>query len=821
MKTIISLILVCLTCNVFAQELQSPEVFLGYKIGSKYTRHHQIEAYAKHLSSVAKNNVVFEKYGETNEGRPLFVLIISSSENIANLSAIRQNNCDLTTGKSEKENQPTIVWLSYNVHGNEPSSSEAALLTMYELAAQKNQQANNWLKNTVVIIDPCLNPDGRDRYVNGFNTAVGQVANPYALAREHKETWPSGRSNHYLFDLNRDWAWQTQVESQQRAVLYQKWYPHVHVDFHEQGCDEPYYFAPAAEPIHSTITPWQREFQTKVGINHTRYFDKEAWLYFTKERFDLLYPSYGDTYPMYNGAIGMTYEQGGIGGGLAIIDETNDTLTLEDRVQHHFTTSLSTIETASTNATELVKNFKKYYTESRKGSFATYKTYLLTAQTEQELAGIKTLLQKNNIAFGTIKENNFKAFDYQSKKEGMFVSDGYVLAISTQQAHGVLANVLFEPVTTVSDSNTYDITAWSLPYAYGVKGFATKTSLSIQPISEKLATPSISSYGYLIPHNSFQSVKVLAQLLKAGIKIHYNEKPFKINNISYSAGNILVLRTVNSGDWSAKTLQICAENNVQSVALTSGYVQAGTDFGSPDVKIIAKAPRVAMLTGEDFSSLSVGEIWSFFDNELNYPITQIPSNYLSQTNLFDFDVFIIPSGDVSDLITNSEKLAEFTARGGTIIALEGSVNHFAQANKFNLSMKQIPEDTLSFQSIPSYENRERAYLSSSIPGAIYEVHLDKSHPLCFGLPRYYDLKQSTDLVNLNKDSWNVGAIQTNSYVTGFVGYKAKQHLTTGIVFGASEFGNGTFIYFVDNPLFRNFWESGKVLFSNAVFFHGK
>lgn len=821
MKTILSLLLVCFTGSLFAQELQAPETFLGYKIGTKYTRHHQIEAYAKHVSSTATKTVVFEKYGETNEGRPLFILIISSPENIANLAAIRQNNCDLTTGKSDKENQPTIVWLSYNVHGNEPSSSEAALLTMYELAAQKNEQAINWLKNTVIIIDPCLNPDGRDRYVNGFNTAVGHQANPHELSREHKETWPSGRSNHYLFDLNRDWAWQTQVESQQRAVIYQKWYPHVHVDFHEQGCDEPYYFAPAAEPIHATITPWQREFQTKVGINHTRYFDKEAWLYFTKERFDLLYPSYGDTYPMYNGAIGMTYEQGGIGGGLAIIDETYDTLTLVDRVQHHFTTSLSTIETASTNAADLVKNFKKYYADSRKGSFATYKTYLLTAQTEQELAGIKTLLQKNNIEYGTVKENNIKAFDYQSKKEGVFVSDGYVLAISTQQAHGVLANVLLEPVTTVSDSNTYDITAWSLPYAYGVKGYATKTSLSIQTISEKQAAPIASSYGYLIPHNSFQSAKVLAQLLKAGIKIHYNEKPFKINDSSYSSGNILVLRTVNSGDWSAITQRICAENHVQVVALTSGYVQAGSDFGSPDVKIIAQAPRVATLTGEDFSSLSVGEIWSYFDNELHYPITQIPSSYFHQTNLAVFDVLIIPSGDVSDLITNSEKLAEFAARGGTIIALEGSVNQFAQANKFNLTMKQIPEDTLSFQSIPTYANRERAYLSTSIPGAIYEVHLDKSHPLCFGLPRYYDLKQSTDLVNLSKDSWNVGSIQTDSYVTGFVGYKAKQHLSTGMVFGASEIGNGSFIYFVDSPLFRNFWESGKVLFSNAVFFHGK
>ncbi len=200
----------------------------------------------------------------------------------------------------------SIVWLSYNVHGNEAVGTEAAMKTIYTLITQKS----DWLQNTVVIMDPCINPDGRDRYVNWYNQVKSTPFDNSPIADEHYEDWPSGRYNHYYFDLNRDWAWVTQKETQQRLKEYHQWYPHIHVDFHEQGVDSPYYFAPAVEPLHEVITDFQREFQHTIGKNHSLYFDKEGWSYFTKEVFDLLYPGYGDTYPMFHGAIGMTYEQG-------------------------------------------------------------------------------------------------------------------------------------------------------------------------------------------------------------------------------------------------------------------------------------------------------------------------------------------------------------------------------------------------------------------------------------------------------------------------------------------------------------------------------
>ncbi|TXI34289.1 MAG: zinc carboxypeptidase, partial [Niabella sp.] len=396
---------VLLSISVFGQ-LQSPEQFLGYKIGTRYTPHHQIVAYFKHVAENSKM-VKLQFYGETSEHRPLMVAFVSTEQTISNLENIRTNNLKLAhqsnSTKEASTQTPTITWLSYNVHGNEPTSSEAALQTLFALVDPSNSQTKTWLSNSLVVIDPCLNPDGRDRYVNWYNGVVGKYYDTNPISREHVEPWPRGRSNHYNFDLNRDWAWQTQKESQQRVALYNQWLPQVHVDFHEQGYDAPYYFAPAAEPYHDVLTKWQREFQKVIGKNNAKYFDQNHWLYFTKERFDLFYPSYGDTYPLYNGSIGMTYEQGGINGGLGVETSEGDTLTLVERVSHHYTTGLSTIEAASQNATQLVQNFKTYFDDAVQGKTGAYKTFVIKNKLgdEDKINRLKNLLEKNKIQYGT------------------------------------------------------------------------------------------------------------------------------------------------------------------------------------------------------------------------------------------------------------------------------------------------------------------------------------------------------------------------------------------------------------------------------------
>ena len=305
-------LLFTMVCFVRANTLLPPSDFLGYKLGDKFTPHHLVVDYLFHVSQNEPNVKIIE-YGKTYEGRPLMLAFISSVDNMDKLEQIRKDNltrAGIIKG-STKTKKVGIVWLSYNVHGNEANSTEAAMKTLHALADKSNINTQEWLKNTVVIIDPSVNPDGRDRYANWYRMTANRWPDADPLGREHMEPWPGGRTNHYYFDLNRDWAWQTQIESQQRIIKYNEWLPHIHVDFHEQGYNSPYFFAPAAKPLHQYITDWQKDFQKTIGLNHAKYFDRNNWLYFTKESFDLLYPSYGDTYPTYNGAIGMTYEQAG------------------------------------------------------------------------------------------------------------------------------------------------------------------------------------------------------------------------------------------------------------------------------------------------------------------------------------------------------------------------------------------------------------------------------------------------------------------------------------------------------------------------------
>lgn len=816
-----------------AQNLQSPEDFLGYKIGSKFTPHHKIMEYVKAVAATKKDMVIAEKYGTTNEGRELMLLYISSPENINNLENIRKNNVRITGILKDAEkpvtaNAPAIVWLSYNVHGNEPSSSEAAMLTLYALVNPANQQAKEWLKNTVVIIDPCLNPDGRDRYVNWYNQMVGTNVNADPQSREHSEPWPNGRSNHYNFDLNRDWAWQTQIESQERIKKYNQWMPHVHVDFHEQYHDNPYYFAPAAEPLHEAITPWQKEFQEVVGKNNAKYFDANGWLYFTKESFDLFYPSYGDTYPIYNGSIGMTYEQGGHSrGGLAIVKNDGDTLTLMDRVVHHFTSGISTIEATSLHAKKVVTEFEKYFNDANVGKNVLYKTYILTSNNNYKIQAIKDLLTKNNILFGTLNVAGLKAYNYQANKEVEIKPLTYTIAITTCQPKGVLANILLEPKSKLSDSATYDITAWSLGYAFGVETYALKEKKEINyaVILNARLKNYHTNYGFLIKYNSINSVKFLTKLLEQGIKVRYAEKPFVYNGKNYERGTLIVVKAGNDLNKINEVVNnVGKEIDVDIDSVATGFMDKGLDFGSPYVKLI-KRPNVLMLTGEGVSSLAAGEIWNFFDKQLEYSITLIGAENFNRINLNRYQVIIMPDGYYKFLNDKSalEKFKNFVTSGGKIIALEGAVNQLANL-ELGFKLKNTTDkdaDKSDYSLLKKYADREVDYLPSSIPGAIYKIDVDNTHPLAFGYDSiYYTLKLDANIYEFMKEGWNVGFLKKENYVTGFAGYKVKENLKDGTAFGAIENGRGNIIFFADNPLFRMFWENGKLMLCNAVFLVG-
>ena len=832
-KYIVALFALLILYTSKAQTL-SPEGFLGYKIGTKFTRHHQIVDYFKTIAAANLQTMKLEQYGTTNEGRELYLAFISSKENMANLDQIKMNNrtyASLTKGRVAPllPNPPAIVWLSYNVHGNEPASSEAAMLTLFELLNDSRQDIKEWLQHTVVIIDPCLNPDGRDRYVNWYNTTVGKNANADAQVREHFEAYPQGRTNHYNFDLNRDWAWQTQAESKFRIKKYLEWMPQVHVDFHEQGYNEPYYFAPAAEPFHEIITPWQRSFQTQIGKNHSKYFDANGWLYFTKQIFDLFYPSYGDTYPSYNGSIGMTYEQGGIRAGLAVKTNSGDTLTLLDRIVHHLTTSLSTIEVASKNSKQLVDEFSKYFSDNAiNGKNGTYKTYILTSDDANKINSVKELFDANGIVYGQTNTKGI-GYNYTTNKDENILAKTYSIAVSACQARGAMATVLLEPKSKLSDSATYDITAWSLPFVYGVDGYAIKEKRDIEEIK---ATPKVTAisadYGVVIPYTSLNSSKLLAHLLKNNVKVRYASKPFTVDGFSYSQGTLIVLKTGNTNiNWNKFVNDAASKYNVQPVVVSSGFVEKGSDFGSADVRLIT-APKVALFSGEQTSATDAGESWCFFDNELEYPVSLINAADIGRLDLKKYDVIIMPEGNYRVLNDkqNMEKLKDFVKGGGRLIAIQGAVNLLAQNGDFGIKNKADKEDEKGADSnytyLKKYGNREREDLPSNIPGAIYKVELDNTHPLAYGYSNtYYTLKQDANIYEFMKDGWNVGIFIKDNYVAGFSGLKVKNKLKDGTLFGVYEMGNGSVVFLADNPLFRLFWENGKMLFSNAVFMVGQ
>ena len=805
--------------TIFSQEIQSPQEFLGYEIGSRFTRHHKVVEYFKYMSSVL-SNVKLEKYGETNEHRPLYVTYISSQENIHNLENIRKANLSQTGILTDNsDNKKAIVWLSYNVHGNEASSTEASMLTLYELVTTKKA----WLENTVVIMDPCINPDGRDRYVNWFNQVK---STPYIIgqdAKEHNEPWPGGRPNHYLFDLNRDWAWLTQVESQQRIKLYNTWLPHIHVDFHEQGINSPYYFAPAAEPFHEDITKWQRNFQTQIGKNHAKYFDKEGWLYFTKESFDLLYPSYGDTYPTFMGAIGMTYEQAGHGrAGLGIQTDEGEVLTLKDRAIHHKTTGLSTVEIASQNAEKLNLEFKKFF----KNKNFTYKSYVLKNENKDKTQRLIHLLEKHEIAYEFANSGKVKGYDYNSQKEvNTNISDND-LVIHTNQPKGKMVKVLFEPHTKIADSLTYDSTAWSLPFAHGFNAIASKNRVSsVRKTLDNSVSNEInnSSYAYISKWNSIDDATFLAQLLKANIKVRFSEKPFSIEGKNYERGSLITLRhdNENNKNFDTDIVTIANQQNRNITAVASGFVDSGKDFGSYYVKPIHKQ-KIALLSGDGTSSLSFGQIWHFFETQLKYPVTILNSDYFSSVDFFNYDVIILPDGYYSSVLNKDTlgKLKKWMKSGGTLIAIKNALSSFADKEGFSLKSKKnkTPED-LDEANLTPFEDLERNSTNDIIIGAIFNSKVDTTHPLAFGYEnKYFSLKSSSKSYKYLKDGGNVAYFTNDAKnVNGFAGKNALKNVPESLLFGEDEMGKGSIIYMVDNPMFRAFWENGKLFFANAVF----
>lgn len=818
MKSIIKFFILFTTViDINSQNLKSPSDFLGYDIGTQFSRHSQVVDYFDHVSKEMNENILLINYGKTYERRPLFYAVISSKENIAEIESIRLNNLSALDVNENRSNDKAIVWLSYNVHGNESSSTEASMQTVYELLTERAEL----LQNTVVIIDPCLNPDGRDRYANWYNQTKTSPYNTNKISREHIEPWPGGRANHYLFDLNRDWAWITQIESQQRLREYQKWMPHVHVDFHEQGINEPYYFAPAAEPYHEVITNWQRDFQFMIGKNNAKYFDENGWLYFTKEIFDLLYPSYGDTYPTYLGAIGMTYEQAGGGvAGLGILNSEGKNLTLVDRVKHHTVAGISTVEISSANSDRLNKEFVNFFKNKNKSTY-----YIMNGDSDK-IDQLSKFLKKHEIDFYSTKVQKLNAFNYNKNKITSYTTTTNDLIIPNSQAKGKLVDVFLERTTKLSDSMTYDITAWSLPFVYGVNAYSTSKKIETSEYKENKVENIIDedAVAYASIWNHMNDAKFLSNLIENKIKVRYNEKIIRNGDLTLPRGSVIIYKGDQTDLVYEKVLfELADKNNIKLHPIYSGMSEFGPDLGSDSVKLV-KNKKIAIFSGEDgsnrVSSLNYGAIWHFFEQELKYPLTHLNVDNFKNIELNQFDVLIIPSGYYGSIgnEANLEKIRKWISKGGNLIAFENAIRIFTDKDGFSIKLKRNKSENK--QEDVKYEDLNRNRIQNYLSGAIFKINLDNTHPLAFGYPNeYYSLKTSTSTYENLKTGYNVGKINEDDDSTiGFVGDKIKNKFKNSLVFGHERIGRGNIIYFTDNVMFRNFWENGKLFLVNSIFY---
>ncbi|GGN00655.1 peptidase M14 [Dyadobacter beijingensis] len=808
----------------FAQT-PTPDQFLGFPLGSRFAYHHLIVDYFKSVQAQNADRMKLVEYGKTNEGRPLMLAFVSSPENIAKLESIRTNHLKsvgLLPGKADAS-VPPIVWLSYNVHGNESVSSNTSMKVIYELLNKQNALTQDFLKNMVILVDPCINPDGYERYTQWYNRVQNVVPDVTPFGLEHDEPWPGGRFNHYLFDLNRDWAWQTQIETQQRIALYNQWMPHFHADFHEMGPSRSYYFPPAARPYNKDVTAWQRQFNDLIGDYCRKYFDKNNWAYFTRNDYDLFYPSYGDTWPTANGAIGVTYEQGGGGrAGLALErGNEHDTLTLNNRIAHHYATTLATLEAVLSQKDKVVSEFIKFHQDATNAPVGNFKTYVVKAGSNAR--AFSSWLDKQGFLYGTAgKSQSTKGTELTTETEQPFKIEQNDLLISAYQPKSNLLRILFDPKPALEDSVTYDVTSWGLAYIFGLKAYGLKEKLtpaSANPAAVDNPVPATSPYAYLASWSSAGDVAFLAELLKNGLLVKTSNAAFEMGTVSYPAGTLIITKKGNESlPFDKLVTSLANKHFVKLTPVATGFVNSGPDFGNDNV-IALRAPKVVAVAGDGVSATAFGAVWHYFEQQIKYPVTIVNAAKLASLPWNEVDVLILPDGRYGDIISEKqlEAIQGWVRNGGKLIAMERATDAFVSKSGFGLS-KKFSDKKKDDDTFKKYGDQQREDASDSSPGSMFEISMDATHPLAFGCANdYITIVRDAYERDYLKDGWNVGYLKEDNYKAGFVGKKMSGKLKNTLIIGAQEIGRGQVVYLMDDPVFRAMLQKGKVLFGNAVF----
>ncbi|MCX2449663.1 M14 family zinc carboxypeptidase [Pedobacter sp. PLR] len=840
--------------------IPTPEQFLGYPIGSYFTRHEQVLAYFRELEKVS-DRVHVESLGKTYEQREQIIVTITAPSNYAKLEQIRQEHLNqVDPSKAPLSNAaPVIIHLGYGVHGNETSSTETSLLTAYYLAASNDAETQKWLTASVIFIDPSLNPDGRDRAANWHNAYHSFPAVGDPLDKAHQEAWPNGRSNHYFTDLNRDWLNLVQVESRNRLVFFHKWYPNVQIDFHEQGTNATYYFEPTPKSHESPVIPqFLYDFQVTLAKYHAKALDDIGSLYFTKENYDNLSPIYGSTYPKFFGSVAATFEQAGSRGILQ--ESANGPLTFAFTIRNHLATSISTIRGAVEEKSGLFKvqkDFFKYALEQGKKNPA--KAFVFGDNNDVNLT------QK---FLGLLLQHHVEVYELGEKiiQDGKTFDKGKAYLVPAAQPNFLIVHSIFEE-NTLKDSIFYDNTGWSIIQAYGLKYAKVKGAFSKAAAVKNVAAETgrlageRSSYAYLINSGDYNFTKALYQLQLKNVLVKTAFKSFAVNvgsvKSAYLPGSLVipVVGQTLSRDSLYSVLKTVARSaNVAITPVSTGFSAEGIDLGSSNIKSLRK-PEVVLAFGQGVTSSEAGQVWFLLNQQLNLPVTKLDLQSFARAPLNRYNVLVLPGGNYSEWDKPTiDKIKNWVTDGGTLITFQTAtawaVNQGIVKEKLsetdNFSGRgDIP--ARSAVAVPKtaepdkdhsksagaelvvkpvkerldYARQEDVEGSKRINGAIFLADLDITHPIAFGVTSrklFINKNGPTLLLPCENKYSTVAEYAAKPFVNGYSSKANIAKVAGSAAIIATGLGSGEVILFADDPTYRGYWLGTGRLFLNAIFF---
>ncbi len=838
---------------------------IGHENGERVTWPKDVITYFDALSEAAPTQIKVWEYARTWEGRPLIYAAISSPENIARLAEISSGMKQLadpriTSAAKATEiiaNMPGVVWLSYGVHGNEISSTDAAIMTAYHLLASiGDERIESILENTVIFIDPMQNPDGRARFVHNFEIAEGLMPDAGMATAEHNEPWPGGRTNHYLFDMNRDWFVMTQPESEGRVRIIQDWYPLAFVDAHEMGSNSSYFFAPDARPFNPHLAVDQRASQSDFGKNNAKWFDEFGFNYFTKEVFDAMYPGYGASWPSYFGSVAMTYERGSARGLIATRSDGSQ-FNYNETVKYHFVTSLATAEVVSNKREKLLGEFYEYRKSAiEEGLQGDIRSYLIPTQMDQSTVNkMVGLLGRQGVEVN-VSQDGFKAC-------GVNYDAGSYMINLAQPSKRLVRTLMDEDVPMKQDfidsqerlraknipDQIYDVTAWSFPGMYNVKADNCNRvpsgdfeAASIKLVIEGSVKNPDASVAYLVPWGSTAAAKLLTKALRAGLVIMSTDKAFTLAGREYSAGTLILKVKDNPTNLSETLVAMASLTGAEVVGVNDSWVTSGVNFGSNNV-VKMDAPKVAMAWDRPTSSSAAGNTRFVIERQFGYPVSAIRTAQLSSAELSRYQVLILPDGGNYKGVLGiggTENIKLWVKNGGTLIAM-GRAMRFVTDPDVNL-MSIRRENAFKGPEVKGENSEEtivegvlikdeRSYLTSiepkkespdSVAGVLINARVDQDHWLGAGVAETLNvLVRGSDIYTPQKldKGVNVARFLSESEIldSGYIWSENRKQLAYKPFVVTEGSGRGQVIGFTQDPTVRAYLDGLNVILMNAIF----